>query len=633
MWRNFRSGAVSVSRFRTDPDPECSTNQARYVRYLLHLYCVSITLRMATPIQQWLEEYCEGSADVAGGVVMLAASGDSSAQVAAAADADAKQPEGLRAAADEALKTRVPVLRQCDELEAGANSSPKLVSIPLHVGEQTIGAIALELDDHSQGSPQSILAELEQAADTLAAALSVAVSQRSTVDAARILQFQATLLTHQDFREAATALATELATVLQLDHVAVGFRDGSYSRVEAISNFADFEQNAQIFRIISIAMDEAIEQGATVAYPSIPDDRPRINVAHAELAKRRGCVVCSVPIVDGGQAIGAVTFERSGETPVNMQEAADFEQIMCMVGPILGLKRDNRRPWYWWLRQSLGRKAAHLLGPGHLVAKAVAIGAILVLGAGFLVNAEYRVGAPARLEGSVQRALVAPADGFLEAAHVRPGDQVNEGQVLVELARQDLELERRKWESELAQHENAAPAALARNDRSEFVISQALAEEARAKLGLVEEQLARARVVAPFDGVVIMGDLSQMLGAPVRRGDTLVTVAPVNEFRLILEIDERDIANIALGQSGHLALSAIPDRNFEFEVQRISPVAEARDGRNYFEVECELEESLVAMRPGLQGVARIVVDQKPVAWVLTHRLVDWMRIAAWSLGV
>ena len=77
----------------------------------------------------------------------------------------------------------------------------------------------------------------------------------------------------------------------------------------------------------------------------------------------------------------------------------------------------------------------------------------------------------------------------------------------------------------------------------------------------------------------------------------------------------------------------MPDRNFEFGVHRISPVAEARDGRNYFEVECVLEESLGAMRPGLQGVARIVVDQRSFAWVMTHRLVDWMRIAAWSLGV
>jgi len=588
---------------------------------------------MPTPIQQWIEDYCEESKGVSGGIVMLSASGDHAAHVVASADSDVLRPDGLRAAADEALKTQAPVLQQADDVDANGKSSPQLVSVPLHVGEQTVGALALELKDSWQDTPQALLSELEQAADTLAAALTAAVGQRASVDAARVLQLQATLLAHDSFTEAATALATELAKVLKLDHVAIGFRDRTYSRVEAISDFADFDNSARIFRIISIAMDEAIEQGATIAYPSIPDDRPRINVAHAELARRRGGIVCSVPIVDSGHAIGAVTLERGGEQPISLQQASDFEQIMCMVGPILKLKRDNERPWYWRLRQSIAQMAGQVLGPGHLMAKVTAVGAMLVLGAGFLINADYRVGAPARLEGSVQRALVAAADGFLEAAHVRPGDQVAAGQVLVELATQDLELERRRWESELAQHENAAPAALARGDRSEFVINQALADEARAKLGLVEEQLARSRVVAPFDGVVIMGDLSQMLGAPVRRGDTLVTVAPANAFRLILEVDERDIADISVGQSGYLALSAMPERDFDFEVRRISPVAEARDGRNYFEVECELAESLVAMRPGLQGVARIAVDQRAIAWVLTHRLVDWVRIAAWSVGI
>ena len=542
-------------------------------------------------------------------------------------------PDGLREAADEALKTQAPVLLDSGDAEDGSAPAPHVVSVPLHFGEQTIGALALELNNSQQISAQTLVSELEQVADTLAAALTATVGQRASGDAARVLQFQATLLAHNSYREAATALATDLAKILKLDHVAIGFRDRAYSRVEAISDFADFEDSAQIFRVISIAMDEAIEQGATIAYPSIPDDRPRINVAHAELARRRGGIVCSVPIVDNGQAIGAVTLERSGEQPISLQEASDFEQIMCMVGPVLKLKRDSDKPWYSQLRKSVGRVAGHVLGPGHLMTKVAAIVAALTIGAGFLIKADYRVGAPARLEGSVQRALVAPADGFLESAYVRPGDQVTAGQVLIELATQDLELERRKWESELAQHENAAPAALARGNRSEFVINQALADEARAKLGLVEEQLARSRIVAPFDGVVIMGDLSQMLGAPVRRGDTLVTVAPANEFRLILEIDERDVADISVGQSGHLALGAMPDRDFNFVVRRISPVAEARDGRNYFEVECELEGSQIEMRPGLQGVARISIDERPLAWVLMHRLIDWARIALWSVGI
>lgn len=588
---------------------------------------------MPTPIQHWIEDYCEESNEVSGGILKLSDADNGANRVAAAADTNAVRPDLLREAADEAIKNHAPVLLTGDESGEDCTPTSQVVSVPLHIGEQTIGALALELEDSRQGSAQTLLSDLEQAADTLAAALAATVGQRVSGDAARVLQFQATLLSHDSYRESATALATDLAKVMKLDHVAIGFRDRAYSRVEAISDFADFEDSARIFRIISIAMDEAIDQGATIAYPSIPDDRPRINVAHAELARRRGGIVCSVPIVDNGRAIGAVTLERNGQQPINLQEASDFEQIMCMVGPILKLKRDNEQPWYSRLRNSAALIAGHVLGPGHLMTKVTVICAALIVTAGFAVQADYRVGAPARLEGSVQRALVAPADGFLESAYVRPGDHVSAGQVLVELATQDLELERRKWESELAQHENAAPAALARGDRSEFVINQALADEARAKLGLVEEQLARSHIVSPFDGVVIMGDLSQMLGAPVRRGDTLVTVAPANEFRLILEIDERDVADVSVGQSGYLALGAMPDREFRFVVRRISPVAEARDGRNYFEVECELEGSQIEMRPGLKGVARISIDERPLVWVLMHRLIDWARITVWSLGV
>ena len=191
----------------------------------------------------------------------LAESDNSEPRVIAAVDADVSSPEELLAAASESVRKEAPVLRESDEAKPGGKSATDVVSVPLRMGKKAVGAIALELHHQGSGSPQSILSGLEQVADSFAAALLTAVDQRVSLDAARVLQFQATLLTHSSFREAATALATELASVLKLDHVAIGFRDGKYSRVEAVSNFADFEESAQIFRVTSIAMDEAIEQG------------------------------------------------------------------------------------------------------------------------------------------------------------------------------------------------------------------------------------------------------------------------------------------------------------------------------------------------------------------------------------
>jgi multidrug resistance efflux pump len=250
-----------------------------------------------------------------------------------------------------------------------------------------------------------------------------------------------------------------------------------------------------------------------------------------------------------------------------------------------------------------------------------------------LLPVEYRVSAPARVEGSIQQAVVAPADGFLTTVNVKPGDHVVAGQLLIELAEQDLRLERRKLEGELAQHENAFGAALARADRTQFVIAQAKAEEARAHLGLVEEQIVRGRIRAPFDGVVISGDLSQSLGAPVRKGDALVTLAPADQYRLIVEVDERDIAHVRKGQSGALALGALPGNTVGFRVERVTPIASARDARNYFEVEGKFDTAPESIRPGLRGVAKIQSEDRSMAWILTHRFVDWARLTAWSWGL
>ncbi|HEV7802131.1 MAG TPA: HlyD family efflux transporter periplasmic adaptor subunit, partial [Burkholderiales bacterium] len=250
-----------------------------------------------------------------------------------------------------------------------------------------------------------------------------------------------------------------------------------------------------------------------------------------------------------------------------------------------------------------------------------------------LVPVQYRVGAQARIEGSIQRTLVAPADGFLSKVHARPGDRVKADQVLAELAADDLRLEQRKWHSELTQHENAASAALARTDRAQFVINQSKADEARAQMDLVDSQLTRGRIVAPFDGVIIKGDLAQSLGAPLRRGEVLLTIAPVDQYRLVIEVDERDIPAVRVGQKGSVALGALSEGALAFRVERVTPVATTRDGRNFFEVEGALQESPAMLRPGLQGVAKIEAGQRSLAWIWTHRIWEWLRLALWSAGL
>lgn len=452
------------------------------------------------------------------------------------------------------------------------------------------------------------------------------------LDAARILDFYATVAAHPRFIEAATALAAQCVRELRLDRASVGLVDRGHVELAALSDSADFERGSEIARALADAMDEALAQNAVAAHPPLAGARQQITAAHAALARRHGGAVCTVPLVANGAVVGALTFERF-DAPFLRAEIPHFEQLACFVGPMLELKRDNERPWTRRVRDRLGAAWAYLRAPGHNAARAGAAGALLALLGLLLVPVDYHVRAPARLEGAVQRVLVAPMDGFLRQANVRPGDVVRAGDVVAELADQDLQIELRRRRSELAQHESAYLSAFARAERTQYGIAHAKAAEVRAQLELVERQLERSRVQAPFDGIVIKGDLHRALGAPVQRGEVLLTIAPGNEFRLIVDVDERDVARVARGQKGRLALAAMPERTLAFTVDRVTPVATARDARTYFEVVGVLDDAaLPALRPGLEGVARIGVAQRPLVWIALHRFADWLRITLWSWG-
>ena len=443
------------------------------------------------------------------------------------------------------------------------------------------------------------------------------------------LQLLATVLSQPSFAAAARSLAAGVAQHFRCERASVALVENGSATLVALSDGAQFDRRQEEVAKIAAAMDESIEQAVLIAQPGQPA-ASCITRANAELAASSGAV-CTVPLVHARQVIGALTLER--RRAFSAAEARRCEDIACLVAPHLAARRDAERTAWQRLMDSAQRLRTELLAPGYSPTKLAACltaTAVLMLTA---VPLPYRISAPARLEGSMQRVVVAPVDGYLQQVNVRPGDAVREKQVLAELAGKDLEVEVRKRESELVQHETAYQAALARADRTLLVINQAKAEEAKAQLALIENQLERAQIRAPFDGVVIKGDLTQSLGAPVQRGEVLLTLAPAEQFRLIVEVDERDVARVRAGQAGSLALAAIPDQKLKFVVDRVMPVATAGEGRNFFEIEARIEAPTAPLRPGLKGVAKLDAGSRSLIWMLTHRLLDWLRITFWSLGL
>ncbi len=448
----------------------------------------------------------------------------------------------------------------------------------------------------------------------------------------KVLHLIAGVLSHERLESAATALAAGIASIMGADEAGVGFDEDGHANVVAMSRMADFQPESEFVQAFAAAMDEAIVQQRSVVFPPVGQD-VQITRAHAALARYSDGSALSVPLVSDGRIFGAVTVLTNAKRALTEQSVASCEHVASLAGPILLLKREASKPWHRRLGHALRAAPGSLFRSGNWLVRVTAAASVMVLAALALLPTDYNVSASARLEGAIQASLVAPADGFLRSAYVRPGDAVSANQLLAELSEEEMLLERRKWESALAQHETAGPAALAMADRGQFIISEAKADEARAQIALIDTWLERGRIVAPFDGLVIEGDLMQSLGAPVKRGEVLLTIAPKGEYRLVVEVDDRDIAAVRSGQHGEVVLGALTEHKLPFVVERVTPVASARDGRNFFEVFAKLDASHDLLQPGLRGVARIHAGERRLAWIASRRLLEWWRVTLWTWGI
>lgn len=588
-----------------------------------------MTAMLRPGIQRWLQQHCDGSGDVAGGVVILV--GNGAPQTVAEWPASGQLTAPLAMAAQAAAQRARPVV-VAPAVRLADSAHNRVISLPLKTGGRMWGAVALAVQADDTEAVERLFQNLEQATAHMADP-DPDRGDGAPLQIGRVLALQTVLLGQPTLAEGALALATELAAGLGSDRVTLGVGNGTAMDVIAVSNSAEFKPEQALLRLVSAAMQEAADQGERIAYPADATEPARIILAHAELHARTGHAVVSVPLVHAGHVVGALLVEWRSAAAPDAGRVAQCESVAGLIGPLVALRQRAELPWRSALADALRgvwRRIARRDDPWPKTALATLVALVL---AATLVPVTYRVGAAARIEGAVQRVVAAPFDGFLQRSHVRPGDTVRAGDLLIEMADQDLTLEQRKWESALTQHENGYAAALARADRAQFVINHGKADEARAQLGLVRQQLARTRLVAPIDAMVIKGDLSQALGAPVQRGDSLLTLAPAEQYRLIVEVDERDIADVRVGQTGQLALASLPSEPLPLVVQRITPVSNVRDGRNVFEVEARLAGAAPALRHGLQGVAKIDAGEQSAAWIWSHRIVDWWRLAWWSWGL
>lgn len=519
----------------------------------------------------------------------------------------------------------------------GRHPSPSAgyaVAYPIMADDRLHGVVAVEVSATDETQLKAFMEHLQWGCSWMELMVRRQQAQEDTALLTRLksaVDIMADVLSEKTFASGSMVFVTEMATQLNCDRVSLAFMRDRHARIQAISHTARVDQHMNLIRAIAMAMDESVAQRNEILYPPSPDKNNLIVRDHEQLAKQYGAgAILTMPYYADEKYEGALSLERPSWQPFTEEEAGFCRSVMSLTFPVLETRRQNDRHLIIKIWQSFKAQAGKLFGPHYLGRKLLVASIVAAIAFSILKTGDYRISAHMTLEGAVKRVVAAPFDGYVKEAALRAGDVVADNALMCRLDDWDFQLERLNWLSKQSQYRRQHEEAMAKHDRAEAKIIEAQLDQASARLKLVESQLQRTRVMAPFKGIVLSGDLSQRLGGAVKKGETLFEVAPLNAYRVVLDVDERRITDVRVGQRGHMVLSALPQDAFAFVVEKITPIATARDGSNCFRVEAEIETPSRRFRPGMQGIGKIYVDRRKLVSIWTQELREWLRLRLWS---
>jgi len=243
----------------------------------------------------------------------------------------------------------------------------------------------------------------------------------------------------------------------------------------------------------------------------------------------------------------------------------------------------------------------------------------------------------------------------LHTAVVSAQNQVRQAQIAVNAAQSSLDQTQGKagQSGQSAQAQvNSATSALdsAQANYNQTVapplpsdVATARAEVANAQAAVDQAQLnlSEATLVAPFDGTIaaINGSLQQWVtgGAPgitsTSGGSTasataIMTLFDLNSLQVTVQVNEADIAKVAIGDPVTYQVSAYPDQKFSGKVLTIQPAGTTTSNVVYYSVNSSIQASPgTTLYPGMTATATIVTNQRQNVLLVPNTAISFGQAA------
>ena len=229
----------------------------------------------------------------------------------------------------------------------------------------------------------------------------------------------------------------------------------------------------------------------------------------------------------------------------------------------------------------------------------------------------------------------APLEGVIDTFHVQPNQLVKKDQPLfgfdeaLILAR--LDVTRQALATVETEYRQTAQQALSDSKfKSQLAILTGKIEEKRAEASFVADQLVRARVLAPQDGIALFDDPSEWIGRPVAVGERIMRIATPGDVEVEAWVPLADAIPLADDAPVSLYLNASPLSSIDAHMRYLAHDAVERpDGTYAYRLRARLERG-TAHRVGLKGSAKLRGNWVPlVYWVLRRPLASIRSTLGW----
>lgn len=499
----------------------------------------------------------------------------------------------------------------------------------------SVGAVALVATNLEEAPIEAMLAELEALCKLISFCSERVESVRPEAQSQRVSdRVLARAGVCESVEQFAFIITNELRNRLSCAQVALGLARGQHVRVVSISGLDHVNRSSPGVTAMRAAMEECLDAGEPIVFQSAgtwaSDAEATSHFLHKKWHQSaRGDAVASIPLWIGDDIIAVLAFRRRADEPFSRETITDLQSRTEPLAPALQLTVRANRSLGAHARDRSTSVLEKLLGRGHVKLKLSVVAAMLLAGFVALGRLDYAVTAPARVIPAQARHISAPIEGVLATAHVLPGDIVRAGQVLATFDTRELEREAQSLEAELSVFEKMRDRAMSQNAPPEAAVAEANAELVRRKLSAVQQRIARATVTAPFDAVVVGGDLRSAVGSVLALGQPLYELAREDDWMLEIELPEHALDDARGASTGSFSSFASPKDRHAVEIERVRPAAERRQNRIVFVAEARLAHAEGFVRPGMEGVVSLASGRRPVWWILSHRAVEYLRAHFW----